>query len=469
VTTTLPASKAIDPATRKLIWVIVVGALAPALDTTIVNVALASLGRSLHVSVATSQWTITGYLLAMGMAMPMTQWVSERFGSKRVWLCCLGVFLVGSALAGAAWNMASLIGFRLVQGAVAGVMMPLLTTMLTRAAGRDRLGRAAAIATMIVVVVPIFGPVAGGVIVTGLGWRWVFYVNPPICLAAMWLAWRMLPPDPASRDARPLDVPGLALLSPGLALLIYGLAQATGPAGFAAAKVWAPLAGGLALTAGFVIHALRRASNPLINLRLLRIRSYAACTAVQFLTGLSVYGPLLLIALFYQEVQGKSAIAAGLLLAPQGIGSLIPRGIAGRLTDRIGARPIVITGLLLTALGTLAFAWAGPGTSEWLLAASLFVRGAGLAPVTIAVVAGAFQDVRSEDVPDASSTIRIVQQIGGSFGSAVLALILASALLSHRAVTPAARGLAFDTAFWWAIGLTALALLPAVILPARRR
>jgi EmrB/QacA subfamily drug resistance transporter len=469
VTTTVPASKAIDPATRKLIWVIVVGALAPALDTTIVNVALASLGRSLHVSVATSQWTITGYLLAMGMAMPMTQWVSERFGSKRVWLCCLGVFLVGSALAGAAWNMASLIGFRLVQGAVAGVMMPLLTTMLTRAAGRDRLGRAAAIATMIVVVVPIFGPVAGGVIVTGLGWRWVFYVNPPICLAAMWLAWRMLPPDPASREARPLDVPGLALLSPGLALLIYGLAQATGPAGFAAAKVWAPLAGGLALTAGFVIHALRRASNPLINLRLLRIRSYAACTAVQFLTGLSVYGPLLLIALFYQEVQGKSAIAAGLLLAPQGIGSLIPRGIAGRLTDRIGARPIVITGLLLTALGTLAFAWAGPGTSEWLLAASLFVRGAGLAPVTIAVVAGAFQDVRSEDVPDASSTIRIVQQIGGSFGSAVLALILASALLSHRAVTPAARGLAFDTAFWWAIGLTALALLPAVILPARRR
>jgi EmrB/QacA subfamily drug resistance transporter len=469
VTTTVPASKAIDPATRKLIWVIVVGALAPALDTTIVNVALASLGRSLHVSVATSQWTITGYLLAMGMAMPMTQWVSERFGSKRVWLCCLGVFLVGSALAGAAWNMASLIGFRLVQGAVAGVMMPLLTTMLTRAAGRDRLGRAAAIATMIVVVVPIFGPVAGGVIVTGLGWRWVFYVNPPICLAAMWLAWRMLPPDPASREARPLDVPGLALLSPGLALLIYGLAQATGPAGFAAAKVWAPLAGGLALTAGFVIHALRRASNPLINLRLLRIRSYAACTAVQFLTGLSVYGPLLLIALFYQEVQGKSAIAAGLLLAPQGIGSLIPRGIAGRLTDRIGARPIVITGLLLTALGTLAFAWAGPGTSEWLLAASLFVRGAGLAPVTIAVVAGAFQDVRSEDVPDASSTIRIVQQIGGSFGSAVLALILASALLSHRAVTPAARGLAFDAAFWWAIGLTALALLPAVILPARRR
>jgi hypothetical protein len=114
-------------------------------------------------------------------------------------------------------------------------------------------------------------------------------------------------------------------------------------------------------------------------------------------------------------------------------------------------------------------AHAGSGTSEWLLAASLFVRGAGLVPVTIAVVAGAFRDIPSEDVPDASSTTRIVQQIGGSFGSAVLALILASALLSHRAVTPAARGLAFDTAFWWAIGLTALALVPAVLLPAAKK
>lgn len=122
-------------------------------------------------------------------------------------------------------------------------------------------------------------------IVTSLGWRWVFYVNPPICMAAMWLAWRMLPPDAASRNARPLDLTGLALLSPGLALSIYGLSEATGRSGFAAVNARAPLAGGLALTAAFVIHALRR-SNPLINVRLLRVRSFAAATAVQFLAGL---------------------------------------------------------------------------------------------------------------------------------------------------------------------------------------
>jgi len=444
----------------------VLGALAPALDITVVNVALADLGRAHHASVAASQWAITGYLLAMGMAMPVTRWVAERFGDRRVWLCSLGVFLAGSALAGAAWNLSSLIVFRLVQGAAAGVIMPLVTTMLVRAAGRNRLGRMMTIAGMLIVVVPVFGPVAGGVIVGYLGWRWVFYVNAPICLAAMWLAWKKIPPGAASRGGHPLDIPGLALLAPGLGLIIYGLSKATAPSGFATVSAWVPLLGGLVLTAAFTVYALHKPDSPLINVRLLRIRSFAASAAVLFLAGLSVYGPLLLIALYYQDVQGRNAVIAGLLLAPQGIGSLLPRGIAGKVTDRIGPRPVVITGLLLTAVGTLAFAWAGPVTSGWLLAVSLFVRGAGLAPVTIAVMAGAFRDISPGDVPDASSTTRIIQQVGGSFGSAILALILASALASYNVATAGARSLAFNTAFWWATGLTALALIPAVLLPA---
>src|SRR5262249_28754798 len=256
--------------------------------------------------------------------------------------------------------------------------------------------------------------------------------------------------------------------APGLALIIYGLSKATAPSGFATVSTWAPLLGGLVLTAAFTIYALHKPDSPLINVRLLRIRSFAASAAVLFLAGLSVYGPLLLIALYYQDVQGRNAVIAGLLLAPQGIGSLLPRGIAGKLTDRIGPRPVVITGLLLTVVGTLAFAWAGPVTSGWLLAASLFVRGAGLAPVTIAVMAGAFRHIPPGGLADASSTTRIIQQVGGSFGSAILALILASALASYNVATAAARSLAFNTAFWWATGLTALALIPAVLLPAAR-
>jgi MFS family permease len=214
---------------------------------------------------------------------------------------------------------------------------------------------------------------------------------------------------------------------------------------------------------------VRKPDRPLIDLRVLRVRSFAAATVVVFLAGLSVYGPLLLLALYYQQVQGRSVLATGLLLAPQGAGSLLPRGIAGKVADSIGARPVVLTGLALTLLGTLPFAWADPATSQWLLAGALFVRGAGLSAVTIAVIAGAFKDTSPAEIPDANSTIRIVQQVGGSFGTAVLAVILASELLSHHALTAAARGLAFGTALWWAIGLTALTILPALFLPAVTR
>jgi EmrB/QacA subfamily drug resistance transporter len=461
--------KGVDPALRKLIWVVVLGLLAPALDTTIVNVALATIGTAMHTSVATSQWTITGYLLAMGMAMPVSAWAAERFGGKEVWLSSLAMFAAFSALSGVAWSMTSLIVFRLIQGAAAGLMMTLGTKIITQAAGPGRMGRAGTIASLPVVVVPVFGPVIGGLIISHLIWRWIFYVNVPICLAALVVAWRSLPDSAPAQRKPQLDVLGLAWLSPGVGLIIYGLAQAAGPHGFASTRAWPPLAAGLACTGAFVRHALRKRDQPLIDVRVLRVRSFAAATIVVFLAGLSVYGPLLLLALYYQQVQGKSVLVTGLLLAPQGIGSLLPRGIAGKVADFTGARPVVLTGLVLTLLGTVPFAWAGPATSQWLLAAALFVRGAGLSAVTIAVMTGAFKDISPAEVPDANAAIRIVQQVGGSFGAAVLAVILASGLLSHHAPTAAARGLAFDTAFWWASGLGALTLLPALFLTAATR
>ena len=470
--TEIPSSEAdqpLDPALRRLIWILVLGVLAPGLDSTIVNVALATLGRDLHSSVATSQWTVTGYLLAAAIAMPVTGWATERFGGKRMWLFSLAVFLAGSVLSGAAWNIDSLIVFRVLQGVGAGLMLPIVTTLVVQASGPKRLGRVMAVAMLPVVVVPIFGPVIGGLIINHANWRWIFYVNVPICLAALALAWRYMAADPPSPKMGSFDLVGLLLLSPGLALIIYGFSHAGGHGGFATAGVIAPLLVGLALTAGFVLHVLRRSETPLINLRVLRVRSYTASISVFFLAGLSLYGPLLLLGLYYQQAQDRSVLATGLLLAPQGIGSILPRTIVGKLTDQIGPRLIVITGLLLTALGTLPFTQAGPNTSEWLLAAALFVRGAGLGSATIAVMAGAFHDLRADEVPDASSTTRIVQQVGGSFGTAVLAVIIAHQLLIHHALTAAARGHAFDTAFWWAIGFSLLALLPALLLPHVRR
>jgi MFS family permease len=268
-------------------------------------------------------------------------------------------------------------------------------------------------------------------------------------------------------ERHPFDIVGLLTLSPGLALVFYGLAQVSGPAGFANAAVVVPIAAGVVFLAAFGVHAARRHDGPLVNIRVLRIPSFAAAAGVFLLSGLSLYGPLLLLGLYYQDVQGKSALITGLLLAPQGIGSLLPRTIAGRLTDRVGPRLVVIPGLVLTVVGTLAFALAGSAPSDWLLSASLVVRGAGLGAVTIAVMAGAFQGVPHQEVPDASTMMRIVQQVGGSFGAAVLAVILASQLASHSVLTATFRVAAFDTSFWWAIGFTVLALAPALLLPTR--
>jgi len=459
----------LDPALVRLIWILVLGGVAPVLDTTIVNVALATLGRDLHASVVTTQWTITGYVLAMAMAMPITGWATQRLGAKRLWIGALAAFVVGSALSGAAWDIDILIVFRVVQGAAAGIMTPLLITILVQAAGPGRLGRMMAIASLPVVVVPTLGPVVGGLIITSLSWRWIFYINVPICLAAIGLAWRGMRAIAPTGERHPLDIVGLLTLSPGLALVIYGLAQVSGSTGFASAAVAVPIAVGVLFLAAFAVQAARKHEEPLVNIRVLRIPSFAAAASVFLLAGLSLYGPLLLLALYYQQVQGKSALITGLLLAPQGIGSLLPRTVAGRLTDRVGPRLVVVSGLTLTVVGTLAYALAGPAPSDWLLAAALVVRGAGLGGATIAVMAGAFQGVPHQDVPDASTTMRIVQQVGGSFGAAVLAVILASQLASHTALTAAVRVAAFGTSFWSAIGFTVLALVPALLLPSAGR
>jgi EmrB/QacA subfamily drug resistance transporter len=454
----------LDRGLLRLTGILVVGALGPVLDTTIVNVGVDALGRGLHAPVSTVQWAITGYLLALGMAVPLTGWLADRYGARRIWLAALGLFLAGSVLSGAAWGAGALVAFRVVQGAGAGLMLPIMQTLLVRASGGRDLGRLMATVSAPALVGPILGPVLGGLVIGNLSWRWMFYVNVPICLVAIVLAWRHLPDTPRRPGRRP-DVLGLALLSPGVAAMIYGLSRLAvaggagraGLGGVAAPEVWIPVVAGAVLLAAFAAHALR-APEPAIDLRLFRVRSFAAAGTLLFLSGLSMFGAMLLLPLYYQQVRGAGVITAGLLLAPQGLGSLATRGPVGRLTDRIGARPVVLAGLALTVLGTVGYALAGPHTSLLLLAGALVVRGAGLSAANLAVMAAAYQGLARDDVPHASSATRILQQIGGAFGTAVLAVILARQAAAHPVAV------AFDNTFWWSLAFTAVAVVPALFL-----
>jgi EmrB/QacA subfamily drug resistance transporter len=470
----------LDPALVRLVIILIVGLIPSLLDTTIVNVAIASVGRDLHATVSQIQWVITGYLLSFGMVIPLSGWALSRFGGRTVWIASLTVFLAGSMASGAAWNVPSLIGFRILQGAGGGLMLPLLTTLIMQAAGPNRLGRLMAAVSLPVAVVPILGPVISGLIISHASWRWIFFVNAPICVAGLVLAWRRLPhdrpadrqgADPGSRLAAPerprLDVAGLLLLCPALAGLLYGLAQVSTEAGFAHPTVIVPIAAGFALLGGFAAHALRKPGDALVDIRLFRSRAFAGASGLMFLAGLSIYGAMLLLPLYFQEARGYSALMAGLLLVPQGVGSILPRTIVGKLTDRIGPRPVSLAGIVLAGIGTVPFALATAHTSAYWLAAALVVRGAGLGAATIALMAGAFQDLARAELPHASSATRIAQQVGGAFGAAVLVVILASQRTAHLTAGPAGVAIAFGHTFWWCVGFTALAIIPALALPGR--
>jgi EmrB/QacA subfamily drug resistance transporter len=463
--------------------VVVVGAIMSILDTTIVNVALATLGRELHSSLTTIQWVSTGYLVALAVVIPMTGWASERFGAKRLWITVVTLFVAGSALCGLATSATELIFFRVLQGLGGGMIMPAGMSILAQAAGPQRIGRVMSVVGAPMLLGPILGPVIGGLILESLSWRWIFYVNVPIGAIGLLLAFRVLPSSAPRRGER-LDYTGVALLSPGLAGIVFGLSETATHGGISFAGAWGPIVGGLALVASFVVHALRMRGQPLLDLTLFRAPGFAAAAATVLLVGASLFGAMLLIPLYLQVDRGSSTLATGLLMAPQGIGAALLMPISGRLTDRIGGGPVVLFGLIVMTLGSVGLTTWGAGTSFVVTSAILVVRGIGLGCCMMPAMAAAYATVSREAVPRATTALNVLQRVGGSIGTALLAVVLEDqikAQLPHapggissgtleplparvreHIATPLAH--AFTHTFWWAVALTAIGIVPGLVL-----
>lgn len=445
--------------------VLIVGGLAVVFDTTIVSVALHSLATQLNTSLATIAWVSTGYLLALGVTIPLAGWAQSRFGGKRVWMFALLIFLAGSIASSVAWSAASLIAFRIVQGVGGGLMLPLMATLVVQAAGGKSLGRMMSVVSLPAILGPILGPVLGGAILNWFDWRWLFWVNIPFCVVGFVLAWKLLPPDGHAPRPR-LDLVGFLLLSPGIVGVLYGLSNASARGGFAQLDVLAPLLIGAGLLAAFIVHATRSGRHALVDVRLFIHRSVSSAAGLLFLSGAALYGAMLLLPLYFQDTRGADALTAGLVLVPQGIGTLLSRSLAGRLTDTIGAKWVAAVGFAIVGAATVPFALATTTTSEWVLLVALLVRGFGLGAVTIPLMTAAFVGLDRSEVPHASIITRIAQQIGGSFGVALLAVILDTAL-ANSAGDASSSGMAFQQAFWWATGFTGLAMLLCLALPSR--
>jgi EmrB/QacA subfamily drug resistance transporter len=464
--------------------VVVLGAITTVLDATIVNVALPTLGRDLHASISAIQWLPTIYLLAFASVIPLTGWAAGRFGAKRVWLASLGIFLAGSLLAGMSPSIGALIGARVIQGVGGGMIMPLGQLILAQVAGPQRLGRVMSIIGVPMLLAPIFGPLIGGSLVDAASWRWIFFVNLPVGLAAIVLAVRLLPAAGA-RSARRLDIPGAVLLSGGLALFLYGLAESGQHAQWATPSVLAPMAAGAVLLALFGRHAMR-AEDPLIDLRLFRHRGFATGAAANFLLGTALFGVALLLPLYFQILRGRSPLQTGLFLAPQGLGAAIAISLAGYLTDKVGARRVVPAGIALAVAGTGWYTQIGAHTPYWELLTALFAIGAGLGATITPAMAAAYQGLPHTAMGHATSAINVIQRVAGALGSALLAVVLQQAMTARlpgfhggigqaaalAAASPgaaAAVARAFGISFAVALVISVLALIPSVLLPRHRK
>jgi EmrB/QacA subfamily drug resistance transporter len=454
----------LTPQVRNAVLALIVGGIAAILDSTMVTLALHTLTVTLHSTDGTIQWVTTGYLLAMAVAIPVTGWAESRWGGKRVWMAALVLFVAGSVLCALAWNDVSLIAFRVLQGFAAGLIFPLMQTLGVRAAGGRASSSLIAAVSLPLALGPILGPVIGGVILNWLSWRWLFLVNVPVIAVGLVLAWRLLPADRPALGARRsrLDVTGLILLASALAGVLLGLSNLSADGGIGHISVLVPLLAGIALLGAFTAWALRASGRqPVVDIRLLRLRSLGSASTVLFTAGAAMYAGMFLLPLYYQQLRGGTVLDAGLLLIPQGVGSLAARFVVGKLVARLGARLVTIASFLIAAIATVPFAFAGPHTSLWLLGAALVIRGFGIGAVLVPPMSVAYRDVSPAGIPHATMNTRIAQQVGASFGIAIVAVALQS-LLTHGATS------AFQGAFWWAIGITVAALIPALALPATR-
>jgi EmrB/QacA subfamily drug resistance transporter len=340
------------------------------------------------------------------------------------------------------------------------MIMPLAQLIMAQVAGPKRMGRVMGVVSMPAMLAPIFGPVIGGVILQNLHWSWIFFVNAPIGAVALFLGWRMLP-HTDSGEAGPLDRLGLVLLPAASAATVYGVSNAGNGAALGSAKVLAPVAAGVVLGLVFLWHA-GRVQRPLLDVRLYANRVFAGASGTTFFLGAALFGAMILVPLYYQQVRGANVIDTGLLNGPQGLGALVAMPVAGRLTERFGGGRIAIVGVLTLSLSTLPLAFVGAHTSEVLISLVLVVRGLSIGFSFMPAMTAAFAAMRPEQLSDATPQLNVVMRLGSAVGVAVLAVVLQRASTHAHGRSELAH--AFAHTYWWALGIAVLSLIPCLLL-----
>jgi EmrB/QacA subfamily drug resistance transporter len=497
------APNKLDAAVLKIAGVVVLGAIMSILDITVVSIALPTFQTEFNATYAQVAWTMTGYTLALATVIPLSGWAADRFGTKRLYMLALLLFTLGSALCATADSIGQLIGYRVLQGLGGGMLMPLGMTIMTRAAGPERIGRLMAVLGIPMLLGPIGGPILGGWLIGAASWHWIFLINVPIGAVALVYAYFALPKDNAE-PSESFDFIGMLMLSPGLALFLYGVSSLPETGTITATKVWATMLLGAVLVISFVLYSFKP-RHPLLDLRLFRNRNLRIATVSLFVFIVAFMGAGLLFPSYFLQVRGQTTLHAGLLMAPQGIGAMLTMPIAGALADKIPVGRTVPFAMALIAAGFFTFTQVGTDTSYWLLCGSLFVMGLGMGGTMMPIMTSALRTLTNHEVARGSTLVNILQQIGSSIGAAIMSVILTSQLNgsdpipglnnpgtgkpiteagaaianqhgAHLPVEPSViqRGLefvagSFATTFWVGFALVLATFIPIAFLPRKRR
>ena len=448
-------------------WVLILtsaASLMVALDQLVVATALGTIRRDLHASLATLEWTVNAYSLSFAVLLIAGAALGDRLGRRRVLVTGLVLFAVASAACALAPSAGWLIAARAVQGAGSALAMPTAMALLTAAFPPERRGAALGIFAALTGLAVVGGPVLGGAITQGLEWRWIFWINVPIAAVVIPLVLAKVEENYGNRHAS-IDIPGLGLAATAMLSLVWGLSRANA-VGWGSAEIVGTLASGVVLTASLVLWEFK-AKEPMLPMRFFRVGAFSAGNASALLLYGSLYASVFFVSQWLQVALGYSPFAAGLRFTPWAVGVLVIAPLAGRLTDRIGARALVVAGLTLQGLG---LAWISLNASDHrhysASVVALIVSGCGTSMAMPAVQNAVMNSVPATALGKAAGTFNTLRQLGGALGVAVLA-----AVFSAHGSYASAR--AFSDGFSPAIaGSAAFALAGAVIglaTPGRRR
>ncbi|MFJ5882836.1 DHA2 family efflux MFS transporter permease subunit [Kitasatospora cineracea] len=454
-----PAPEAPSKAALLTMVIAMAGGFIALLDTTIVNVSMQETTARFG-GINQVQWVVTAYLLALAAVMPATGWLATRFGTKRVFAASVTLFALGSLGCAAAQSLDQLIAARGISGAAAGVLTPVSTILLTRGVPREHLGRVQALNGSVMLIGPLLGPTIGGLLVGWGGWSAVYVVNIPFCALLLAAALRWVRKDaPPAGSARPLDVLGLVSSATATVSTVLAIHEYAEHGARAVVALLVPV--GLAVL-GAVVFVVRelRAKAPLLDLRLFKIPVYATAVVNIFCLGFVLYSPMMLIPLYFESARGESAVNTGLLMSVGGLGVVTAAWLSRVLLRKIGGGATVLIGIGLTMLATVPMTGLTGTTAYPLICASLVVRGLGTGLTIVPTMTRAFQSIRQESIPDASSQLNLTQRIGGALAIAVVTVVLTDSAKAHHGMVPAA----FAHSFGWLLGVYGVTLLPALAL-----